>query len=454
MQILWAKTALTPDGWVENLRLEIAPGGEILSATPGAAPTGESYDILLPAPTNLHSHAFQRAMAGLTEARGPNGHDSFWTWRALMYRFLDVLSPKDVQAITAFAQMEMLEAGFAALCEFHYLHHRPGGGAYDDIGEMAARVAAAAGQTGIGLTLIPVLYQQGGCDGRALAGGQVRFGTRLDDFARLLDRAEAALTALNGDARLAVSAHSLRAVSPEALRHATEFRPSAPFHMHLAEQIPEVEEVEAAWRARPVNWLFGNADVNERWCLIHCTQMQPEETEKLARSGAVAGLCPVTEASLGDGIFDGVRFAQAGGVFGVGTDSNIRISLAEELRQFEYSQRLRDHGRAMLATPGQSTGRRLWQGALAGGAQAAGRKSGAIAPGYWADLVALKGDAPDLIGRKGDTLLDSVVFAGADRAIRDVWSAGRHVVTQGRHRARDEITTVYATRMADILGRI
>jgi formimidoylglutamate deiminase len=454
MAVLWAQQALLPHGWARDVRIGIDGAGRIAEVVQDTAPgDAERHAILLPAPANLHSHAFQRAMAGLTERRGPDPRDTFWTWRQLMFRFLDRLTPEDVEAIAALVQMEMLEAGYACNVEFHYLHHAPGGQPHDNPAEMSERIAAAAAQSGIGLTLLPVHYQFGGCDGRALGPGQVRFGTDPDGFARLFDAAGAALRALPPDTGLGVAPHSLRAVSPEGLRAVTALG-SGPIHMHLAEQVAEVEEVQAAHGARPVEWLLANAAVDARWCLIHCTQMQPEETQALAATGAVAGLCPITESSLGDGIFDGVRWCGADGRFGIGSDSNIRIALSEELRTLEYSQRLRDHSRAALAGPGGSTGRALFDGACRGGAQAAGRASGAIATGLWADLLALDGGAVDLVGRSGDTLLDTWIFAGDDRMVRDVWAAGRHLVREGRHRAREAIRARYGRslrRLAEVL---
>ncbi|WP_068296344.1 formimidoylglutamate deiminase [Pararhodobacter sp. CCB-MM2] len=441
---LHAAQALLPDGWAKDVAVTLQ-GTRIGEVTVGAAPMpgDKRLDALLPAPANLHSHAFQRAMAGMTERRGPSGSDSFWTWRRLMFRFLDQLTPEDVQAITAYVQMEMLEAGYGASVEFHYLHHAPGGVPYAERAEMSARIAAAAAQTGIGLTLLPVLYTQGGVDGRELSPGQVRFRNDVHGYIPIIEGAEAALKALPEDARLGIAPHSLRAVTREGLAACATLRPEAPIHMHLAEQVAEVEEIEAAYGARPVEWLLANAEVDDRWCLIHCTQMERQETRALARSGAVAGLCPITESSLGDGIFDGVAWTQAGGAFGIGSDSNIRITLTEELRVLEMSQRLRDKGRAMLATDQASTGRVLFQGALKGGAQAAGRDTGSIAVGKLADLVALDCDRVDLEGREGDALLDAWIFAGDDCAVAEVWSAGRHVVTGGRHPLHDQIEAGY-----------
>ena len=450
MTLLWAEQALLPGGWARGTCVGIGPDGRIETVETGRpVPEGaRRLGCLLPAPTNLHSHAFQRAMAGLTEARGPQPGDSFWTWRRLMYRFLDRLTPEDVQAIAAFVQMEMLEAGFGASVEFHYLHHQPGGAPHDDLAEMSGRICAAAADSGIGLTLLPVLYEAGGCDGRPLGPGQVRFGNDPDRFARLVDAARAALAHLPADAVLGVAPHSLRAVSPAGLTAAVELDQGGPIHIHAAEQLAEVEEVLANLGARPVDWLLANADVGPGWCLIHCTRMEPAETLALAARGAVAGLCPITESSLGDGIFDGVRFMGAGGRIGIGSDSNIRISLAEELRTLEYSQRLRDGSRAALATADLSTGRRLWQAAAAGGAQAAGRDAGAIRPGALADLVALDMDHPDLEGRAGDIIPDTFAFAGDSAMVADVWSAGRHLVTGGRHRARAAIVAGYRRAQA------
>lgn len=455
MQSLWADWALTGQGWRRNVHIVVADDGRLAEVEPDRPRDGEDrHAILLPAPVNLHSHAFQRAIAGLSERRGPAGNDSFWTWREIMYRFLDHLTPDDIEAITAFAQMEMLEAGYAAVAEFHYVHHQPDGRPYGELAELSARIAAATETSGIGLTLLPVLYQYGGCDRRALAGGQRRFGNDPARFAALFAETEALISRLAADAQIGVAAHSLRAVSEEGLQFAAELAKDGPLHMHIAEQTAEIDEVLAARGRRPVEWLLDNHAVDERWCLIHCTHMLPHETEALARSGAVAGLCPITESSLGDGIFDGVRFAESGGRFGIGTDSNIRISLAEELRTLEYSQRLRDRGRARLADEDRSTGRFLFEAVLAGGAQAAGRESGAIGPGKLADLIALDGDAPDLLGKEGDTILDSFIFAGDNRMIRHVWSAGRHLVREGRHRGHDGIMRRYSKTILSLKDRL
>ncbi len=454
MTVIWAEQALLPEGWADGVRVELGADGRIASVSAGTAPQGQRVGLLLPAMANLHSHAFQRAMAGLSESRGDQPSDSFWTWRQIMFRFLDHLTPEDIESIASLVQMEMLEAGYATNVEFHYLHHQPGGAAYDDPAEMAARIVAAAQRTGIGLTLLPVHYQFGGLDRRPLGPGQVRFGTTPDQFAGLLDASEAALAALPPDAGIGVAPHSLRAVSPEGLRLCAGLSPDRPLHMHLAEQIPEIQEVQAATGQRPVDWLLDHADPDRRWTLIHLTHMTEDETRRLAATGAVAGLCPITEASLGDGIFNGTIWREAGGRLGFGSDSNIRISLSEELRGLEYSQRLRDRGRAILAEPGRSTGRVLYEAGLEGGALAAGRDTGAIAAGMWGDLLAVGTDNPVMVGRRGDAALDSLIFAGGDGLASEVWAAGRHLVTKGRHIARDRITADYMACIKRLQDRL
>lgn len=440
--ILHAATALLPNGWARDVRIRIE-AGRIAEATPGVAGSGTAHGVILPAPVNLHSHSFQRAMAGLTEARTA-GQDSFWTWRALMYRFLEHLSPEDVEAIAAQAMVEMAEAGFAAVCEFHYLHHPVGGGTYADPAELSQRIIQAARETGLGLTHLPVIYEQGGVDGRALAGGQLRFGSTPEVYARVLEGAGRGLADLP-DAMLGVAPHSLRAVSRGTLDRVAGMT-EGPVHIHIAEQVAEVAEVQSAWGARPVAWAVENLPLDGRWCMIHATQMEPEEVSALARTGAVAGLCPITEANLGDGIFDGPGWLEAGGVFGVGTDSNIRISLAEELRVLEYSQRLGRKARAVLAD-GRSTGRLLWEEAATGGAQAAGRGTGRIEAGQWADLLALETSDLRLEGLAGDQLLDAFAFAGRDGLVSNLWSAGRHIVRGGRHIARESVETRFRATM-------
>ncbi|MGM0560927.1 MAG: formimidoylglutamate deiminase, partial [Pseudomonadota bacterium] len=407
-------------------------------------------DCLLPAPGNLHSHSFQRALAGLTERRGPGGQDSFWTWRQLMYAFLEKLTPDDLEAIAALAFMEMLEAGYGGVAEFHYLHHQPDGQAYERLGETSHRIQAAALESGLGLTQLPVLYSRGGLDDHPLQGGQKRFGCDLECYARLVEETEAGLATLPDDARLGLALHSLRAVAPHNLARAVAVRPDGPLHIHIAEQMAEVTAVEQAYGARPIDWLLDNCQVDERWCLVHATHMSAQETRRLAQTGAVAGLCPITESNLGDGIFEGQAYFQQDGRFGIGTDSNVCIALPDELRSLEYSQRLKDQGRVVLADGHRSAGRFLYDGMLVGGAQALGRDSGALQGGKLADILSLDGNSLPLAGARGDEVLDAWIFAANRPIVKDVWSAGRHMVEGGRHRNRDAIEARYRK----VLGRL
>ena len=439
MTTIHARHALLADGWNADVRLELE-GGRIAAITGGMAPQAgdTTAAILLPAMPNLHSHAFQRGMAGLAEIRGP-GVDSFWSWRETMYRFALSMTPDDVAAVAAQLYVEMLEAGFSRVGEFHYLHHDTDGRPYADPAEMAAAIASAAGETGIGLTLLPVFYAHSGFGGAAPSEGQRRFINDLDGFSRLLDGCDRALKPLP-TAILGTAAHSLRAVTPAELATVGALRPNAPMHIHIAEQVKEVEDCLAWSGRRPVEWLLANVEIDRRWCLIHATHMMPAEAGALGRSGAVAGLCPITEANLGDGTFRAGDFIAAGGAYGVGSDSNVLIGVADELRQLEYSLRLEQRRRNILAAPGTSTGRALFDAALAGGARALGAgSSAALQPGAAADFVSLDADHPALIGRHGDQSLDAWIFGASRPAIDGVWVAGIRQVESGRHRHRDAI---------------
>jgi len=454
MTILWFEQALTQSGWQHGVSIHIDSEGCIAAVSANTKPTGERYGIALPSPANLHSHAFQRAMAGMTESRGPDPSDNFWTWRKLMYRFLDQLTPDDVEAIAAYVQMEMLEAGYSSVGEFHYLHHQPNGEPYTAIDEMSERIFAAVSDTQIGLTLLPVLYEHGGCDGRSLGPGQQRFGNSPERFEKLYSKLITRETLGTRDTNVGVAPHSLRAVSKQGLNLACELAMSNPLHIHVAEQIAEVKEIEQAWGARPVEWLLDNHNVDQHWCLIHATQMLPVETQSLARTGAVVGLCPITESNLGDGIFDARRYRESGGKFGIGSDSNVRISLSEELRTLEYSQRLRDRARAVLAEPPKSTGRVLLEQAAMGGAQALQRNSGTIESGKLADIIALDGSSPNLLAVDDDAILDAWIFSGNDQMITDVWSAGRHLVRESIHINHSAISQRYSTTMKALATRL
>lgn len=444
--------ALLPEGFADDVALAVTDG-TIASVAIGAPPAEDALrldGLTLPGMPNLHSHAFQRGMAGLGERRGAT-EDSFWTWREVMYRFLDRLDPDDVQAIAAQAFVEMLEGGFTALAEFHYLHHDKDGRPYSDVAAMAGAIAAAADETGLGLTLLPVLYRYGNFGEAPPAHGQRRFVNDRDGYARLVEASAKAIGHLP-DVRLGLAPHSLRAVGNDDLTWLTDLRPDGPFHIHVAEQMREVEDSLKITGRRPVELLMDTVSLDERWCLIHATHLSDDERDAIARSGAVAGLCPITEANLGDGIFDGVRYRAASGRFGVGSDSNVQIDAGAELRQLEYSQRLRDRKRSLLAEQEASTGLALWQNACAGGAQACGRSIGAIRVGSRADLVTLDLDHPALAGKAGEAALDSAIFAANALPLRDVLVGGRRVVGDGRHVARAGIAKRFAATMQRLLG--
>ena len=440
-QSLFCLDVLLPGGWEQNVRLEI-DAGKFSKVERGATKrAGEEVVIAaVPGIGNVHSHGFQRGMAGLTEYRGPEA-DNFWSWRELMYRFVGRMTPDDLEAVTAQAYVEMLEGGFTRVGEFHYVHHDVAGKPYADRAEMASRVAAAAATTGIGLTLLPVFYAHGNFGGAAPTEGQRRFINDVDGFARLLEASRRSLARLP-DAVLGVAPHSLRAVTPEELKRVITLGGAGPIQIHAAEQVKEVEDCVAWSGARPVQWLLDNAAVDARWCLVHATHMTGDEITRLARSGAVAGFCPITEANLGDGISPAAPYLAAGGTFGIGTDSNVLISVSEELRLLEYSQRLRDRARNVLAAQSpHSTGRTLFVHAHRGGARALGVPGPAgadgILPGASADLVAV---LPSMESRRSvDVILDGFIFASGKVGVTDVWRAGRKVVSSGIHHARGEV---------------
>lgn len=452
--MIHASHALLASGWAQNVRLSVQDG-TIVGIEGGVPPVAgdAQVDTLLPALGNLHSHSFQRAMAGMTEFRKA-GRDSFWTWRDLMYRFVDRLTPAQVEAIAALVFMEMQEAGYASVGEFHYVHHQTGGARYDDPAELSHRIFAAASNTGIGLTHLPVLYSYGGAGQVALAEGQLRFGNDVDAFLSLVDAARAGLKSLPADAQLGIAPHSLRATSPDDLQAVLRGHSGGPIHIHIAEQPKEVQDITAWLGQRPVDWLLRHVDVDRNWCLIHATHMTDDETRAMAASGAVAGLCPITEANLGDGPFNGPAYLLAGGAFGIGSDSNINISLTEELRTLEYSQRLRDLARNVMVIGEGSVGHTLYTGAARGGAQALGRNAGEIALGRLADLVAIDSSDPTLCALSRDQILDGLVFAAKDSVVTDLWSAGRHCVKSGRHVARDSIVTNYRKAITDLLASV
>ena len=431
-------SALTPQGWQRDVTVTVDGSGMIIQL--GGADGGERVaGIAVPAMPNVHSHAHQRFMLGLAERAGP-GADSFWTWREAMYGFALRLSPDDLEAVAAQLYVEMLKAGFSVVGEFQYLHHAPDGTPYDDPAEMSLRCFAAAQHAGIGITILPTLYAFGGFGGQAPVAGQRRFLNQADRFLKIVENLSIQASAGN-HRRVGISPHSLRAVTPELLREVIAALPAeAPIHIHVAEQVKEVEDCLAFCGLRPVELLLREFDLSDRWTAIHATHMTPAETAALARSGAIAGLCPTTEANLGDGIFPAVGFMGQGGAIAIGSDSHITVSPSEDLRMLEYSQRLRDRTRNALAGgAGQSTGRTLYEAALKGGARSMRQPVGAIAPGHRFDVTVLDADHPLLAGRAEDSALDTWIFSGGNALVRDVFVGGNQVVKDRHHINEDHI---------------
>ena len=449
---LWFDTAWLSDGWARSVRIAHADGViTTVQADVAPEPDDERGAIAFPGLGNLHSHAFQRGMAGLAETRAGEG-DDFWSWRQVMYRFVDRLDPEDVEVIAGLAYAEMLESGFTRVGEFHYLHHDRDGAPYADRAELAARIAAAAQASGIGLTLLPVFYAHSGFGGATARPEQRRFVNTPEAYARLVGDSARAVAPC-ADAVVGVAPHSLRAVTPAELAQITIIAPAAPVHIHIAEQTREVDDCLAWSGARPVQWLLDHADVDARWCLVHATHLCDVECARLARTPAVAGLCPITEANLGDGLFPASAFLETGGRIGVGSDSNVLIDAAEELRLLEYGQRLGYRARNVLASAeSPSVGGRLFRAVLAGGAQALGAGPAVLAPGAPADLVSLDGHHPAFMGREGDALLDGWIFAARGGGVDGVWRRGRKVVAGGRHVRKDELLAAFRRSLKRILA--
>ena len=377
-------------------------------------------------------------MAGLAEIRGTSA-DSFWTWREVMYRFVGRMTADDIEAVAAQAYVEMLEAGFTRVGEFHYIHHDISGAPYGNLGELAGRIAAAAQTAGIGLTLLPVFYAHADFGGRAPDPAQRRFVNDLDGFSRLMEASRRAVAGQEG-AVVGIAPHSLRAVTPDELDAVVAVAGTCPIHIHIAEQMREVDECIAWSGQRPLQWLFDHAPVDRNWCLVHATHATSAELGAVADSGAVAGLCPVTEANLGDGTFNAPEFIDRGGVFGVGSDSNVLIGLSDELRQLEYSQRLALKVRNVLASGSvASTGRALFDGALRGGSQAVGLAKTGLTEGAFADIISLDAQNIALAGRTSDAILDSWIFGAGRSPVDCVWARGRKVVKDGHHHNRETV---------------
>ncbi len=450
-QQIRCRSVLTDTGWLEHALIQLDADGIIRSVEKLPENATVDYGHIVPGMPNIHSHAFQRQMAGLTGLPGPEG-DSFWSWREYMYSLALRIQPDQLRAIAAFLQVEMLENGYTSCAEFHYLHHQSDGQPYDNPVELSGQIVAAAELSGIALTLLPVLYSRSGFSSEGVSDRQRRFHNSTEQYLELWQRCAELLQKQNLH-RLGLALHSLRAVAPRQISEVLKAcsKVSQPIHIHIAEQPQEVADCKQALGARPVEWLLDQHAVDKNWCLVHATHMNPKETAAALQSKAVIGLCPSTEADLGDGYFDIANWFEKSGRFGIGSDSNLRLAVNEELRMLEFQARLHSGKRNVLVENGYSCGRSLFQRALAGGAQALGQKAGRITPGYRADLVELNPEHLLLEGRSGDTLLDSWILAGDQAMIRSVWVAGRQRVTEGRHRDREALQATCKTAMLELL---
>ena len=441
------------DQWRHDAILNIARDGVISALEHGSPQTADTTlnGVIVPGMPNAHSHSFQRLIAGLT---GPQGShtDSFWSWREAMYRTANRLSPDQFGAVAQWVFIEMLKAGYTSCAEFHYLHHQPNGAVYADPAEMSMRVIAAAAGSGIALTLLPVLYCSAGFGKIGVSAQQQRFANTPGQYLRLLESCKKVISQ-HPLLQLGLAPHSLRAVPAAMLHEVLHSWPDrrCPVHIHIAEQPAEIKACRLHLGARPVEFLLAQFPVDSRWCLVHATHMSPGELQRAAKSEATAGLCPTTEADLGDGVFRTAEWLKAGGRFAIGSDSNVRISVAEELRLLEYNERLRSGQRNVLTTAGTSCGRFLYQHAAESGASALGQAVGRLEPGCRADFLELDGNHELLIGRNPDAVLDSWIFAGDNAMLNSVWVAGRRLVDRGHHAAEAESRAGFAQTVTEIL---
>ncbi|MDF3135711.1 formimidoylglutamate deiminase [Pseudomonas extremaustralis] len=454
MSAFFAERALLPTGWANDVRFEVGADGRLtqVEANASADAAERLRGPVLAGMPNLHSHAFQRAMAGLAEVAG-NPNDSFWTWRDLMYRMVGKINPAQLHIIARQLYIEMLKAGYTSVAEFHYVHHDADGQPYADRTELSRQISQAAASSGIGLTLLPVLYTHSGFGGQAPNDGQRRFINSTEQYLDLQARLQPILAAQPAQ-QLGLCFHSLRAVTPQQITDVLAASdPACPVHIHIAEQRKEVDDCLAWSGKRPLQWLYDNVEVDERWCLVHATHADPDEVTRMAKSRAIAGLCLTTEANLGDGIFPAVEFLAQGGRMGIGSDSHVSLSVVEELRWLEYGQRLRDQRRNRLYRSDQPmVGRTLFDAALDGGALALGQPIGRLEVGKRADWVVLDGNDPYLATATDDGILNRWLFAGGDRQVRDVLVNGQWVVRDGRHAGEEDSSRAFTQVLRELLG--
>lgn len=450
-QLLWAPQAWLNGHWEHNVCLAVDTQGHWADITPNV-PTPPTHATVLPGPVlpglvNAHSHAFQRAFAGLAERR-ESAADDFWSWRDRMYGVALRITPAQLRAVAAQLYVELLQGGYTQVCEFHYLHHQPDGQPYADEATMAWAVADAAADAGLGLTVLPVLYERAGFAQPTLRPDQRRFAGTPDVIARLQ-----ATVQTSGRPRVnaGVAIHSLRAASADSIDAllAQVGDADMPIHIHVAEQMQEVRDCLAATGQRPIAWLGQRWPMDARWQLVHATHTEQAEIDTVARSGAGIVICPSTEGNLGDGFADLPAWLAAGVPMAVGSDSHVNRQWAEELRWLEYGQRLRLQQRNVAAAPTQqpATAARLFDAALHAGGPAAGQRVWGLTRGARADALVLDVQTPGLLGVPASHRLDALVFATNTSALREVYVAGHKLVHAGRHVEQDRIARAFESTM-------
>lgn len=454
---LYVEKILLAEGWADNKTITIE-NGVITAISDGLVEGAEvAQGAVIPGMVNCHSHAFQRAFAGFSE-QGSEGQDSFWTWRKIMYQFLAKLTDVDAKVIAKQLYIEMLKMGYTRVAEFHYLHHGIDGSVYGDEGSglatMADAIFQAAQESGIGLTLLPVLYQYSGFGEQVANSGQKRFINSTVQFNQLVSDCFT-LSKQYKNTNVGIAPHSLRAVDKvsltQAVAHVRSLDSQAPVHIHISEQQKEVDDCLNHYGKRPVQWLLDNVELDKHWCLIHATHINKKERQGIIAKQAIAGICPTTEANLGDGIFPTTEFLAEQGTLAIGSDSHISVNPIEELRWLEYAQRLIKQQRAILATSEQaSVGQNLWQHAALGGAQSTNSNTGSLAVGKQADLLVLDKQKTQLFANAEQQLLDSVIFASQQNPIADVMVNGVWVVRNQQHEAQQSSTEKFAKLLVEL----
>lgn len=432
-QVFNCKMILLKDGWHNNTSIETENGvitDIVINQNKESIPFEGIY---IPGFLNAHSHSFQYAMAGLAEVHKSHNSDDFWSWRESMYSLALRLDPDQFEHVATKLYAEMLKHGWTNVAEFHYVHHDKDGKPYANLSEMGERVISAAKKVGLNITLIPIFYQKGGF-GKPHNEKQKRFISKdLDAYIKLLEASEKSTQHYNG-ASIAIGVHSLRGVDPETVKELTQqMNPDLPFHIHISEQLKEVEDSLNYLNKRPVEWLLDNCNVNENYHLVHATHLISDEILRIAESGANVVICPSTEGNLGDGIFPLVDYQNKGGKWSIGTDSHIGLNPLEELRILDYGQRLTTHKRNVFTCEGNTnSGHYAMEKTTISGKKAMGEnETDFFNIGDYFNACVLNENQPLIASSTPDNLLSTLIYAG-DRLFIE------KVITQGIVRVQNQ----------------